>query len=135
MRHWSLIPIAALCLATLACASYPTPADPAPARAVTPAPVDPVGTFDFSTTVEGSIVNGVVTITKTDTGFGGSISTNVTETIPVCGAVVDGQKLTVTAEAPEGPIAFVMEFQGDDFSGTWTMATMSGTHTGKRRKA
>jgi hypothetical protein len=136
MRQFSLILVGALLVAGAACASAPA-SPPAPVAPVVTAPpqVDPVGAFDFSTTVEGSMVNGTVTVARTDTGFGGTVTTTMTEPIPVRSVVVEGQKMTVTADTPDGPVVFLMEFKGDDFTGTWTLGTMSGSHSGKRRKA
>lgn len=121
-----------------ACSGTPQPQEPAPARDVTPPPpaaVDPVGVFDFTTTVEGmGAVNGTITITKNPAGgYGGTIGTNVTETITIRTVTVDGQKVNVVADTPDGPITFTMEFTGNDFTGTWTLGGMSGVHTGKRR--
>lgn len=140
MRQCLPILLGAIVLSAAGCASAPAAPPPAApplaALAVTaPAPVDPVGVFDFTTTLEGSMVNGTVSIAKTATGFGGTLTTTMTEPIPVRTVAVDGQKLTVTADTPDGPVIFLMEFKGDEFTGSWTYAGMSGTHTGKRRKA
>jgi hypothetical protein len=116
----------ALCALTAGCAT--TPATP-PA----PAPLDPVGVYDFTTEVDGTAVTGTITITSAATGYGGSIDTNVSETMPVRSVTVAGRKVTVLADAPDGPVTFVLDLDGDDFGGTWTYAGMSGTHSGKRR--
>lgn len=127
-----------LCLAVLtgACASA-QPEAAAPAREVTPAApaaVDPVGIFDFTTTVEGMAVTGTLTIRRGAAGaFEGSIATNITETIPVRTVTVTGQRMNVIADTPDGPITMVLEFTGNDFSGTWEGTGMAGTHSGKRR--
>lgn len=132
----------ALAAATLfsACASTPEPPIQAPSTvpAAQPAAVDPVGTFDFSTTVEGmGAVAGTITIQKatTGTGYTGSISTNVTEPLSIRTVTVDGQRITVSGDTPDGPLTFTMDFKGDDFSGNWSLSGMTGTHTGKRRKS
>jgi hypothetical protein len=122
-RRWTI----ALCVLTGACAS--TPATP-PA----PAPLDPVGVYDFTTDVDGTAVTGTITITNGASGYGGSIGTNVTESMPVRSVAVEGQRVTVRADAPDGPVTFTMDFDGDDFIGTWTYADMSGTHSGRRRR-
>ena len=119
-----------------ACASAPP--EPAPAaREVTPpapAAVDPVGTFDFSTAVEGMAVNGTMTISRNPAGaLEGTITTNITEAIPVRSVTVTGQRMNVVADTPDGPLNFVLEFQGDEFSGTWDLGSMAGTHSGRRR--
>ena len=116
-----------LCLLTGACASAQVTPD-------APAALDPVGIYDFTTTVDGSVVSGTVTITQGTSGYGGSIATDATETIPVRSVTVDGQKLTVLADSPDGPVTFIINVDGDDFAGTWSYAGMSGSHTGKRRR-
>lgn len=130
MTKWSLLLVAALAAGTVACASTPAPPPAPPA----PPAVNPVGIFDFVTAVEGTVVNGSITIAKTDAGFGGSVATSVTEPIPVRTVVVEGQKLTVTGDTPDGPVVFTMDFKGDQFTGSWSVGTMTGTHTGNRRK-
>ena len=98
-----------------------------------PRPVDPIGTFDFSTTVDGTAVSGTIEIRSGSSGYTGTISTNVTEPVPITAVTVEGQVVTVAASAPDGPINFTMTFTGDDFTGGWTYAGMSGELTGNRR--
>ncbi|NJD10132.1 MAG: hypothetical protein FIB01_06705 [Gemmatimonadetes bacterium] len=129
MSKRSLMLVAALAAGT-ACAHAPTPPPPPPA----PPPVSAVGTFDFTTALEGTVVNGTIIIARTDAGYGGTVTTSVTEPIPVRTVVVEGQKLTLTADTPDGPLVFTMDFKGDEFTGGWTLSTMAGTHSGKRRK-
>lgn len=130
----------ALCLAALtgACASA-QPEPVTPAREVTPpapAAVNPVGIFDFATNVEGMAVNGTMTISRNAAGaYEGTIATNVTETIPIRTVTVTGQRMNVVADTPDGPLNFVLEFRGDEFSGTWELGAMTGTHSGKRRSS
>ena len=126
MKSWLLVTAAAT---LAACASTPATTDQASARVT----VDPVGVFDFNTTVDGTPVNGVVTITRANGIFGGSITTNVTDPITVNTVTVEGQRVSVVANTPDGPLTFLMDFTGNDFTGTWGLGTMSGTHTGKRR--
>lgn len=117
----------ALALLTGACASAQAPPEG-------PAPLDPIGVYDFTTNVEGTTVSGTITISQGTSGYGGSIATNATETIPVRSVAVERQKLTVLADSPDGPVTFVMTLNGDEFTGTWSYAGMSGAHTGKRRR-
>lgn len=130
MPKWSQLLLAALVAGVTACAGTPPP-PPAPPL---PPAVNPIGTFDFTTSVEGNLVNGTITIVRTDTGFGGTVTTSVTDPIPVRSVVVDGQKLTVNADTPDGALVFTMDFTGDQFTGSWGVGTMSGAHSGKRRK-
>ena len=95
--------------------------------------LDPVGTYDFSTNVEGTPVNGVITITRGDSGYGGSLATDVTETIPVTAVVVEGQKIMVTASSPDGPVNMAITMNGAEFTGSWSFGGMSGTMNGRKR--
>ena len=128
----------ALCFAIAAgaCATA-QPETATPAREVSPAPpaaVDPIGVFDFATAVEGMAVTGTLTVTRGAAGaYEGSIATNITETIPVRSVTVTGQRMDVVGDTPDGPLSLVLEFRGDEFSGTWTTGAMSGTNSGKRR--
>ncbi|MCI0433457.1 MAG: hypothetical protein L0271_07395 [Gemmatimonadetes bacterium] len=119
---------AALFLATLAlaaCASGPSG----------PPPLDPVGTFDFTTTVDGNAVTGTFNIVRSGDGFSGTISTNVTEPIGIRSVVVEGQTMTVVGDTPDGPVTLTVTFTGDTFTGGWILADMSGAMTGRRRAA
>jgi hypothetical protein len=98
-----------------------------------PRAVDPVGTFDFSTSMEGTEVTGSIEISSGANGYTGWLTTNVSEPIPIASVMVEGQVVTVIANAPDGPVNFSMTFTGDEFSGGWTYAGMSGQATGRRR--
>jgi hypothetical protein len=95
--------------------------------------VDPVGAFDFTTTVDGSPVTGTITITRSGAEYGGSVSTNVTESMPITAVTVEGQTVQVTGSTPDGPATLSMTFTGDTFTGTWSYAGMEGSLTGRRR--
>lgn len=126
MKSWLL----AAALTTLAaCASAPS--NPETAAASTA--VEPAGTYDFNTTVDGTAVTGVVTITRGTGGYTGTITTNVTDPITIDQVTAEGNRITVIALTPDGALTFTMDFSGDDFSGAWALGEMSGTHTGKRR--
>lgn len=107
------------------------------ATAQTPAPapnLDPVGTFEFSTTVQGQTVNGVVTITKTDGVLGGKMMADIMPEIPLKSVTVEGKKVTLVAETPDGVLTVVMEFEdADKFAGNWTLAGDGGSISGKRK--
>lgn len=117
----------ALCLVAAACAS-------AQVEPEAPAPLDPVGLYDFTTAIEGDAVSGTITITRTSQGYGGTITTNISDPIPVRSVVVDDRRITVTGDTPDGPVTLTMNVDGDDFAGTWSFGGMSGTHSGKRRR-
>jgi hypothetical protein len=106
-----------------ACAS--TPAQP---RAV-----DPVGTFDFTTAMEGTEISGSIEIQRGADGYTGTLTTNVSEPIPVTSVTVEGQTVYAVASAPDGPVNCTLTFTGNDFTGSWNYAGMAGQLTGKRR--
>ena len=111
-----------------ACSSNPAPAAPA-----APAPVNPAGYFEFSTELEGQWVTGGIEIRTVDGGgHTGVLTTSATEPVPVRSVVVEGQKMTVTCDTPDGPVVMILTFTGDAFTGPWTYAGMGGTATGKR---
>lgn len=95
--------------------------------------VDPVGAFDFTTTVEGTPVTGTITITRNGSEYGGSVSTNVTESMPISTVMVEGQSVQVTGSTPDGPVTISMTFTGETFTGNWSYAGMTGSLTGRRR--
>ena len=99
-----------------------------------PRAVDPVGVFDFSTAVEGQAVTGTLEISRSNDVLGGTLSTSVTEPIPVRAVTVEGQQMTVLADTPDGPVSMILTFAGNEFTGSWTYAGMSGTLTGVRRR-
>ena len=129
MKSW-LLPVIAVTLA--ACASSPAvqPAEAPPARQVA---LDPVGTFDFTTTVEGTSAAGTINILRTDSGYGGTITSNVTDAMPIRTVTVNDNRVDVIADTPDGPLSINMIFTGNQFTGTWSLGAMSGTHTGQRR--
>jgi hypothetical protein len=120
-------------LALAACASAPQQSEAATARANN---VDPVGTFDFSTSAQGMDINGSIVISRATQGYGGVINTGVTEPIPISNVAVDGQTMRLTGTTPDGNIEMTLTFTGNDFMGSWSHAAgLSGELKGKRRAA
>lgn len=136
-------PLVALLLA--ACASSPqaAPASPAtaaaasaaatPAPAPTPAAASAAGIYDFTTTVQGATVSGVVTVTMANGRAGGTIATSATPEIPIRSVTVEGQKVTVSAESPDGDAVLEFNMSGQDFTGTWWFGGQTGSLTGRKR--
>jgi len=120
-RKSALVALFTMVLA--ACASRPSG----------PPPLNPVGAFDFTTTVEGAAVTGTITIVRNGDAYSGSVGTNVTETIGIRSVVVEGQTMTVVGDTPDGPVTMTVTFTGDAFSGAWTLGAMGGEMSGKRR--
>lgn len=102
---------AALVLLTAACASTPRG----------PAPLNPVGTFELETTVNGNAVTGSVEVTGQPGAYGGTIRTSVTPDIPITSVTVSGQEMVVTGDTPDGPVTLNFTFTGDTFTGRWEL--------------
>jgi len=125
-----------------------TPVQQTPAPQPVPQPVaapaapvrsglDPLGVYDFSTDIQGSQVKGVITISRNAQGaFTGTITTDMTEPMPVTRVTVDGQKLEVRSATADGELVINAEFTADKFTGKWDLAgTMNGVMTGTKRKS
>lgn len=108
------------------CASSPE-VEPAPAAAL-----DPVGTYSLSTTIQGMAVDGQMRITGTPGSYDGSAYTDTTGEIPFTRVTVDGNRVSITADSPEGPLEIRLVFDGDAFTGSWEMGTDGGSIRGQR---
>lgn len=132
-----LILAAALSLA--ACSTAPAgDTGPAPSGGTTSgttssAAVNPVGRYEFSTVVSGQPVTGTIEIAGAPSAYTGQITTSITPPLPVSGASVNGREITVTANTPDGPLTFRMNFTDNTaFTGGWELAGDSGSLTGRR---
>ena len=128
-----IIAASALALALAACASAP---DPAPRDTTHAAAdvreVDPVGSYMFTTTVQGRTVDGHLQITGTPGAWGGSFHTPVTGELPLSSVDVDGQEVRITANTPDGVVRVRMMFSGDTFTGDWSLGAEGAAITGRR---
>lgn len=126
--------VAALALLAACAPAATPPAEPAPSVAVpaAPAPVNPVGTFNFQTTVQGDPVTGSIEITGTPGAYGGTLRTSVTPDIALSGVTVDGQRMVVVSDTPDGQLVLTMNFTGNTFTGGWTLNGDAGDLTGHR---
>ena len=136
MQILRLIPIAAL---LTACASAPDPvpqATTAPqqpaATAQSTAAVNPVGSYEFTTVVEGQTVTGTMHIEGTPGNYKGRILTNVFPEIPIVGASVEANIINVRANMPEGELTLRMVMDGTNFNGNWALGADSGDFNGKK---
>jgi hypothetical protein len=118
-----------LALVLLAAASACATASPAPAG---PAPLEPVGRFEFTTTAQGQPVTGAIVITGEPGAYLGTISTSATPDIPVTGVAVEDREMRVSGDTPDGPIALRLVFVGDEFTGDWEFSGMTGELAGRR---
>lgn len=112
-----------------ACAPAAEPVPPAPP------PFDPVGTYDFSTQVEGTPIAGSMVVHRDAQGaLVARITTPITGEF-AASVTVEGRRLALRGNAGDGVIAMTMTVADDDtVTGTWSVDTgESGTFTGKRR--
>jgi hypothetical protein len=128
-----------LLLSSAACAAAPA-AEPAPAPQPigVPAPqasaaVNPVGKYEFTTSLQGQMLTGTMEITGTPGAYAGRITSSATEPIAITAVTVEGQNMTVVGETPNGPLTIKMTFaEGGAFTGNWTLSGDGATLTGKR---
>ena len=136
------IATALLLISAAACAATPEP-EPAPAPPVTvaavpaPAPatsaVNPVGKFEFATTLNGQALTGTMEITGTPGAYTGRITSSATEPLTIGGVTVEGQTMTVTAETGNGTLTIRMTVAADGtFTGAWSLGGDGAPLTGRR---
>jgi len=115
------------CLVLAACSPKAPPAPPQPP------PLDPAGNFEFVTDAQGTAVTGSIEIQKADGGgYSGWLYTSATDPLPIGSVTVEGQRVTLVGDTPDGPATLVLTFAGDAFTGSWNYAGMSGMMSGKR---
>jgi hypothetical protein len=113
-------------------AAMPAPAAP-PAAAAMPAALNPVGRYEFATTLQGQALTGTMEISGTAGAYTGRITSSATDPIPITAVTVDGRKMVVTGEAETGTLTIRMTFtDGPNFTGEWTLAGDGATLTGHR---
>ena len=126
---------AALVLLAAACApAAAPPAEPAPAVAtVAPAALNPVGVFEFTTSVDGNPLNGTIEVTGQPGAYTGVVRTSATPDLPITGVRVEGDEMTVTSSVEGQELVMRLTFAGNNFTGGWTLAGDSGDIEGRRR--
>lgn len=101
-----------------------------------PAPWTPVGTFEFSTTVQGMGIGGTMEIAGQGDMLTGMISVDPAlglPPLPMQTVEVAGREVTITADAGGEPVFMVLMFSDDDtFTGEWSMSGDGGDVTGVR---
>jgi hypothetical protein len=127
--------LAAAALAACAAPVQQVPVTAAPQQQAQPA-FDPVGTFDFTTTVDGTSVRGVITIRRGEQGLTGSLATELTGDLPFSRVAFDGRRGELRAPTEQGDLIMRIEFQDNDrFTGGWELAGgLAGAASGTRRR-
>ena len=98
-------------------------------------PLDPVGNFEYTTTVDGQPMSGVISIMKKENALTGKIVSEVMPEIAISAVKVEARKVTLTAQIPDGPeLVIVLTFEDDNkFAGNWSTGDQSGAISGKRK--
>ena len=117
-----------------AAAPAPVMAAPAPLVPAKPAPVNPVGTFEFSTEVNGSPMKGTFSVAGSPGVYTGKMVSDVLPEMPITSVTVDGQTIKLVADTPNGAVVVNLAFNGVMFTGNWELGGQSGAMTGKRAK-
>jgi hypothetical protein len=128
---------AALVLAAAACSTAPaadTGPEPAPTvQAGARGAMDPVGRYEFSTSVQGQAITGGVEISGTPGSYTGRITTSITPPLPISSVTVEGQSMIVTGMTPDGVLTFRMNFSdATSFTGGWELDGDTGQLTGRK---
>jgi hypothetical protein len=133
MKTYLMIPAALL---FAACASAQTP----PAQTTAPAPevkaavaaIDPVGSYEFSTVVDGQTVTGTIHIEGAPAAYKGRIITSAFPEIPIVGAAVENNVIVARGSMPDGELVIRMAMEGANFKGNWALGSGSGEIAGKK---
>jgi hypothetical protein len=128
-----------LALLFAACASSQQPPaqvttasqQPAATRQSTAA-VDPAGSYEFTTVVDGQTVTGTMHIEGGPGAYKGRILTSVFPEIPIVGASVESNIINVKASMPDGELTLRMVMDGMNFKGNWALGSDSGEFNGKK---
>ena len=124
-----------------ACASssreaVPASPPPIPEARVTPTPaaVNPVGEFEWSSALpDGTPIKGIMTITGTTGAYTGSINAGEQGVFPIRNVTATGQTMVINADHPDGPLEVRLTFVANDFNGSWRLGDQTGEMVGKRR--
>lgn len=97
-----------------------------------PVDIDPVGSFTLNTVIQGTPVDGQMRIRGEPGSYTGAAYTNMTGELTFSSVSVDGNQVFLTAETPDGPVDIQIIFDGDTFTGTWSLGADGGAVSGRR---
>ena len=99
-----------------------------------PPPFDPVGTYDFATSMDGEDITGTMIIEATEDGYTGELSTPMLPIppAPINSVEVVDQTVTIEADGPEGLLLIELVVTDTALEGTWAMGEGSGVFTATR---
>ncbi|HET9441162.1 MAG TPA: hypothetical protein VFO52_13380 [Longimicrobiales bacterium] len=133
MKTLKFLPVALLLGACASAQQQPAQTTTAAVQPVqSNAAVDPVGTYEFSTVVDGQTVTGTLHVEGTAGNYKGRIVTSVFPEIPVTSAAAEANVVTVKGSMPDGELNIRMVMEGANFKGNWTLGAESGEFNGKK---
>jgi len=94
--------------------------------------VDPVGTFEFTLIDDGERIPGGMEISGTAGAYGGRIYAEGRPDGTISTVTTGGNQVTVTVDFPGMILLARLEFDGDSFSGDWSMRGEGGAVEGLR---
>lgn len=102
-----------------------------------PAPLDPVGNYQFQVLLpDGNAIGGQFTIKGEPGRWEGTITSDVAPTAPISAIGVEGQVLMFSIPVPDGStVPLRLTFAGNDFSGQLSFQGMDMVVSGKRMVA
>lgn len=137
MKLFRLMPVVVVLAACAARTTQPTAqagtatVQPAATQQST-AIVDPVGSYEFNTVVDGQSVTGTMHVEGGPGNYKGRIVTSVFPEIPIVGASVESNTVILRGNMPDGELVIRMAMEGQNFKGNWALGGGSGEITGKK---
>ena len=98
---------------------------------------DPLGSYTFSVITQGNTIGGTMNIRKAPDGSLGGDMASDQGSLTFTSVTVDGRRVTTTGVLDNGPeLTFVMDFVGDEFTGSISAQGQSvGSISGSRKKS
>ncbi len=81
----------------------------------------------------GEQIPGTLSITFRDGVYGGVLSNSMLPDMPLSSVAVDGQKITVSADSPNGTVVIEFTMTGKELAGSWSLAGDGGPVAGRKR--
>lgn len=136
MKTRKITPFVLLIAACSSATQQPAQTTTAPAQAVatqqSSAVLNPAGTYEIATVVDGQTVTGTMKVEGTPGNYKGVIQTNLFPEIPIVGASVESNIVHIKANMPDGELAIRLVMDGMNFNGSWALGGGSGEITGKK---
>ncbi len=81
----------------------------------------------------GEQVPGTLNITFRDGVYGGVMSSSMLPDMPISSVAIDGQKITISADSPNGAVVIEFTMTGKELAGTWYLGGDGGPVVGRKR--